>query len=380
MNSTPLNIIFPMCGQGNRFKSEGYRYPKPLITIAGRTMLGWLLDNLKFIPNDTIHIALMKKVDKQFNISDKLRKEYPNLNIKITLINFETRGASETIYVILQNFTQDELSKKTIALDCDTIYFTDILQQFRSLDSTLNASFYFEDHTKCGIYSYIQFRDSESKTIINIVEKDPISIYANTGCYAFSSGTKLLYYCESILNQTVGSKGEYYTSSIIKEMISCKEYFKGIYVDSERGFRCVGTPIQLKSFLQEVKSGLFRPKQMRFSFDLDNTLVTTPQVIGDYTTVQPIQNMIQLVRDLYELGHHIIIYTARNMKTQRGNVGVVLKNVGSITFETLEKFNIPYHEIIFGKPYADVYIDDSSVNSLIDTFKEIGMYHISCFF
>ena len=43
------------------------------------------------------------------------------------------------------------------------------------------------------------------------------------------------------------------------------------------------------------------------------------------------------------------------MKTHNGNVGKILCDIGKITFNTLEKFNIPFDEIYFGKPYADVY-------------------------
>ena len=72
------------------------------------------------------------------------------------------------------------------------------------------------------------------------------------------------------------------------------------------------------------------------------------------------------------LRHYIIIQTARRMKTHRGNVGAIISDIGYITLETLKKFNIPYHELLFGKPYADIYVDDLAVHALIDTAKEIG--------
>ncbi|KAF3906672.1 hypothetical protein ABW20_dc0109991 [Dactylellina cionopaga] len=43
-----------------------------------------------------------------------------------------------------------------------------------------------------------------------------------------------------------------------------------------------------------------------------------------------------------------------------------------MTLETLSKYNIPYHEIYFGKPHADIYIDDHAVNANLDTCKELG--------
>ena len=38
----------------------------------------------------------------------------------------------------------------------------------------------------------------------------------------------------------------------------------------------------------------------------------------------------------------------------------------------MTKFDIPYDELLFGKPYAHVYVDDSAIHALIDTAKEIG--------
>jgi len=62
------------------------------------------------------------------------------------------------------------------------------------------------------------------------------------------------------------------------------------------------------------------------------------------------------------------------MKSSNGNLGIVLKDVGKITFETLEKLGIEYDEIYFGKPSANFYIDDKAVNAYSDLHKETGFY------
>ncbi len=43
-----------------------------------------------------------------------------------------------------------------------------------------------------------------------------------------------------------------------------------------------------------------------------------------------------------------------------GNIGKVMADIGKVTLDTLEKFDIPYDELYFGKPYAHYYIDDFS--------------------
>jgi len=60
------------------------------------------------------------------------------------------------------------------------------------------------------------------------------------------------------------------------------------------------------------------------------------------------------------------------MKTHDGNVGMVIADVGLITINSLAFYGIPYHELIFGKPYADVYVDDLAVNANLDTYRELG--------
>jgi hypothetical protein len=60
------------------------------------------------------------------------------------------------------------------------------------------------------------------------------------------------------------------------------------------------------------------------------------------------------------------------MRTHSGNIGAVLADIGPVTFAQLAKYEIPFHDIHFGKPYADVYVDDLAVNSNLDTMREIG--------
>lgn len=112
--------------------------------------------------------------------------------------------------------------------------------------------------------------------------------------------------------------------------------------------------------LIEIHLAKDSPKK-RFCFDLDLTLVTS-STTNDYSTVEPIPEMINLLRNLKKHGHHIIIYTARRMRTHQGNIGLVIADVGLITLETLKRLDIPYDEIYFGKPQADFYIDDKAIN------------------
>lgn len=41
--------------------------------------------------------------------------------------------------------SSEEIRRKSISLDCDTIFFSDVLGDFRSCPSDYGSSFYFED-------------------------------------------------------------------------------------------------------------------------------------------------------------------------------------------------------------------------------------------
>jgi len=367
-----INIVIPMGGVGIRFAKNGYRFPKPLINIVGRPMLFWLIDNLSVTEKDVIWIALLENVEREFSVSSRLRKEYPNYHFEIISLRFETRGAAETMYIILQHMREDQLERRTISLDCDTFYFYDVLAKFREIPPGYGASYYFKDTLNKPIFSYLAL--DEKSQIKDIQEKVAISNNANTGAYGFPSASGLSRYCSKILDKAVGSSGEYYISSIIKTMITENVPFLGMEIPSTE-FACAGTPAQLQDFLKKIRGGEVKTKKkIRFCFDLDNTLVTYPKVKDDYTSVEPKWKNIRVVQELKNQGHEIIIWTARRMRTHKGNIGKIMKDVGYITLDTLAKFNVPYDELHFGKPDADVYIDDLAVNALIDTEKEIGWY------
>ena len=106
---------------------------------------------------------------------------------------------------------------------------------------------------------------------------------------------------------------------------------------------------------------------MRICFDLDGTLCSGshPGKDGctDYSKCQPKPGAQWLLHDLRRQGHTIIIQTARGMTTANGRVGIMIKNIGLQTLEQLDRWKFEYDEIYFGKPDADLYLDDKGQNA-----------------
>lgn len=99
-------------------------------------------------------------------------------------------------------------------------------------------------------------------------------------------------------------------------------------------------------------------RKLRICIDLDGTICELRKNNETYMDVLPKKGAKEMIENFKSRGYDIVIYTARNMKTQDHNIGKVVKNIGKITLDWLENHKIYYDEIFFGKPNADLIIDD----------------------
>jgi len=88
-------------------------------------------------------------------------------------------------------------------------------------------------------------------------------------------------------------------------------------------------------------------------FDLDGTLCTN--TFGEYAAAEPLPAAIERVNDLAAAGHRIIILTARGTAT-----GI---DWSEVTRGQLDRWGVTYEALHFGKPSADVYVDDRAVHT-----------------
>ena len=100
----------------------------------------------------------------------------------------------------------------------------------------------------------------------------------------------------------------------------------------------------------------------RLIVDLDNTISYT--IKGDYVNSKPIEQTINMLRKYHDEGWEIVINSSRNMRTYDANVGKINIYTLPNIISWLNKYNVPYDEIIVGKPwcgYDGFYIDDKAV-------------------
>ena len=91
---------------------------------------------------------------------------------------------------------------------------------------------------------------------------------------------------------------------------------------------------------------------MKYFVDLDNTLCYTQS--NDYVNSKPNVERINYVRELKNSGHHVTIWTARGSSSGLDH--------SELTKTQLAEWNVPYDELVMGKPSYDCCIDDKSFN------------------
>lgn len=114
-------------------------------------------------------------------------------------------------------------------------------------------------------------------------------------------------------------------------------------------------------------------KKLRICIDLDGTICEIRKDDETYADVKVKEGAKEMIKSLHNSGHIIVINTARNMGSTGHNVGKAIKNIGKITLEWLDKNDIIYDEIFFGKPNADITIDDRVirfVNNWVDMTED----------
>jgi capsule biosynthesis phosphatase len=97
--------------------------------------------------------------------------------------------------------------------------------------------------------------------------------------------------------------------------------------------------------------------------DLDDTL-TIGASADNYADKKPRTDVVETLRRYQQDGFTIAIATSRNMRTYEGNVGLINVHTLPVIHEWLDKHEIPYDEIIVGKPWCGFegfYVDDKSI-------------------
>lgn len=90
---------------------------------------------------------------------------------------------------------------------------------------------------------------------------------------------------------------------------------------------------------------------LKLVIDIDNTICSQE---ADYALASPFEDRIEFFNCLYENGARIVYLTARGTDT-----GIDWREVTENQFRL---WGVKYHELLFGKPSATIYIDDKCMS------------------
>ena len=103
---------------------------------------------------------------------------------------------------------------------------------------------------------------------------------------------------------------------------------------------------------------------LTFCFDIDGTLCPIKKKDEEYIDLVPFKEMVDKLKEYKEGGAKIVLFTSRNMNSYGGNIGLINANTAKVLLKWLDKWEIPYDEIIYGKPWPGhkgFYVDDRTV-------------------
>lgn len=97
--------------------------------------------------------------------------------------------------------------------------------------------------------------------------------------------------------------------------------------------------------------------------DVDYTI---SRKTDSYENAEPNHEMINKMQEYKSNGYVLVLFSARNMKSYNGDIDKINQYTRPELLNWLEKHNVPYDELILGKPWNDegFYIDDNAVRPL----------------
>ena len=237
-----INIVIPMAGRGSRFASAGYELPKPLIDVAGKPMIDWVIDNIapKAL-HRFIFLCLQEHLDK-YSLEDHLKSKAENC--VIVPVNEVTEGAACTVLLAEQYIDNDSplmIANSDQYVDVSIDEYMYSMGKNDGLIMTMKAT---DDK-----WSFIKYDENGFVTIVR--EKEVISDEATVGIYNFARGAEFVKYAHDMIEKNIRVNNEFYVAPVYNMMIENKKKIGFYNVGKvDNGMYGLGTPDDLKRFLK----------------------------------------------------------------------------------------------------------------------------------
>lgn len=259
-----MKAIIPVAGAGTNLRPLTYTQPKPLIPVAGKPIISFIIDQLMALGiNDFVFIIgyLGEKV------KNYVEKHYPDIN-KEFVTQEERKGSGHAIWTARELIKDvDEL----VVFFGDTIVETDMRKVVEAETSCLAVK-KVGDPRDFGVVEY-----DEHGKIKKLVEKPkiPKSNMAMVGFYKIKEVPALLEGLEYNLKNKIKSGPEYPLTDGLMRMIEKGIEFTSVKVDN--WFDCGKREILLETNATFLDKEGYASKSLS---DLENSIIIHPVSIG----------------------------------------------------------------------------------------------------
>lgn len=201
-----MKAVIPVAGIGKRLRPHTYTKPKALVSVAGRPMLGHIIDSLIGMGVDELIPIIGYKGEM---IRDYITSSYGNIKANF-VIQREQKGIAHAVGLTREYADDSEV----IIILGDTIIETDF-NRIPELGEFVLGVREVENPKRFGIV------EVESGVISGIEEKpdDPKSNLAIVGLYYMKDSSTLYKACEKIIEGEIKTKGEYQITDALALMI-----------------------------------------------------------------------------------------------------------------------------------------------------------------
>lgn len=270
-----MKAIIPVAGIGTRLRPHTHTAPKALLHVAGKPILGHILDELIAFGIDEVVFIVGFLGDK---IIDYVRKNYKIRSSFVT--QKELNGLGWAIYLTREHFQGDPV----LIILGDTIFETDLSAMIGSEYDVIGTKIV-EDPRRFGI------AETDGRFVTGLMEKpqEPTSNQALMGIYYIKS-TGLFSTClEELIAKKIMTRGEYQLTDALSLMLKhgCK-----IVTHNVEGWYDCGKPETLLStnryLLEQIKSVdlrvgniLIQPVFVSPSAVLENSVIGPHVSVGD---------------------------------------------------------------------------------------------------
>ena len=205
-----LKIIVPMAGFGKRLRPHTWSRPKPLVSAAGDTVLGHVLNTLKTAPNseEAEMVFIVGYLGDQ--VKAHMESNYPEIKTHYVQQE-ELLGQSHAIAM-----AREHMQGPMLIVFVDTVIDTN----FSFLDDEEADAVIWvkevEDPRRFGVVEL-----DEKGMVQGLIEKpdDDSNNLAIVGIYYFKRGEDLLATIDEQINQGVQTKNEYFLADAIDMML-----------------------------------------------------------------------------------------------------------------------------------------------------------------